>query len=82
MGSCDHSSILITLPHPSQVIRNGRTSDSTTTIEPQEGHFTLGAFELLTPPTPVLGESKDIGKTSKTLLATTPRTICIGSPRK
>ena len=81
MGIYDYSSILITLSHPWQVIRNGLTSDSTITVAPQEGHFTLGAFEIPEPP-PVFGESKDIGNTSKTLLETTPSTICMGKPRK
>jgi len=81
MESCNHSSILITLLHPTQVILNGRTSDSTKTFDPQDGQFTFGAFEVPEPPR-VLGDSNDIGKTSRMLLDTTPSTICIGKPRK
>lgn len=81
MVQFNYSSILNITSQPEHSNLNGRTLDSTGLLVPQAGHSILGPLFLVDLLSLAdLGETREIGNTSKTLDATIARTICIGIP--
>ena len=82
MVQYNYSSILNITSQPEHSNLNGRTLDSTGLLVPQAGHSILGPlFPIELFSLDDLGDTRDTGKTSKTLDATIAKTICIGIPR-